>query len=190
MLQREASGPSVSLHSPLQLTDLTLKSDSRVGALNSTKTLVMCSGAHLGIRATPQFSPTLMNYTCLASHLPRSSLCNVSHAWRSVCVYVCLCGCIYIQTGIEGMVTHSLCSLFLPHNLPTHHLFLRRRRRRRKDISLDISQLYNVVIISPHLHPSETKDIFLKMKINTIKLISLPEDQILPQKDCCRVKYK
>lgn len=119
-LWREASGPSVSLHSPLQLTDLTLESNSHVGALNSTKTLVMCSGAHLGIRATPQFSPTLMNYTCLASHLPRSSLCNVSHAWRRVCVFVCLCGCIYIQTGIEGMVTHSLCSLFLPHNLPTH----------------------------------------------------------------------
>lgn len=77
-------------------------------------------GAHLGIRATPQSSPTLMNYTCLASHLPRSSLCNVSHAWRIVCVYECLCGCIYIQTGIEGTVTHSLCSLFLPHNLPTH----------------------------------------------------------------------
>lgn len=29
-------------------------------------------------------------------------------------MYVCLRGCIYIQTGIEGTVTHSLCSLFLP----------------------------------------------------------------------------
>lgn len=76
--------------------------------------------SRLGIGATPQLSPSSMNYTCLASHLPRSSLCNVSHAWRIVCVYECLCGCIYIQTGIEGTVTHSLCSLFLPHNLPTH----------------------------------------------------------------------
>lgn len=68
----------------------------------------------------PEFSPTLMNCTCLASHLPRCSLCNVSHAWRSVCTYACLCGCIYIQPGIEGAVTHSHCSLFLPHILPTH----------------------------------------------------------------------
>lgn len=179
MRRREASGPSVSLHSPLQLTDLTLKSDSlvrphRIEHQIQPKTLVMCSGAHLGIRATPQLSPTLMNYTCLASHLPRSSLCNVSHAWRIVCVYECLCGCIYIQTGIEGTVTHSLCSLFLPHNLPTHPSPISKKKKKRKSISLDISQLYNVVIISLHLHP-KPKTFFPRMmlKINILRLISL-----------------
>lgn len=78
-------------HPPHWLTEHT-----RIEHQIQPKTLVMCSGARLGVRATPQFSPTLMNYTCLASHLPHSSLCNVSHAWRSVCMYVCLCGCIYI----------------------------------------------------------------------------------------------
>lgn len=132
----------------------------------------MFSGACLGIRATPQLSPTLLNYTCLASHLPRSILCNVSHAWRSVCVYVCLCGCIYIQTGIEGTVTHSLCSLFLPHNLPTHPLPISKKKK-RKSISLDISQLYKAVIISLHLPHQNQQHFFPRMmfKINITSLI-------------------
>lgn len=159
-------------HSSLILRSVHAESSIK---FNPKKTSVMFSGAHLGIRATPQLSPTLMNYTCLASHLPRSVLCNVSHAWRSVWVYVCLCGCIYIQTGIEGTVTHSLCSLFLPHNLPTHPSPISKKKKKRKSISLDISQLYNVVLISPHrLHP-ELKTFFHRMmlKINIIMLINL-----------------
>lgn len=146
------------------------------------ETLVMFSGACLGIRATPQLSPTLLNYTCLASHLPRSILCNVSHSWRSVCVYVCLCGCIYIQTGIEGTVTHSLCSLFLPHNLPTHPLPISKKKKKRKSISLDISQLYNAVIISLHLPHQNQQHFFPRMmfKINITRLISLLSDHIPP----------
>lgn len=66
-----------------------------------------------------------MNYTWLASHLPRCGLCNVSHAPRIVCVraHTHQRGCIYIQTWNEGTVTHSLCSLFLPLSAPPppHH---------------------------------------------------------------------
>lgn len=43
----------------------------------------------------------------------------------------CVCGCIYIQTQIEGTVTHSLCSLFLPHNLPTHPLPVSKKKRKK-----------------------------------------------------------
>lgn len=171
VLRCDASGPSVSLRSPLQLTDLTVRPDSRVRPhriehQTRAEASAMRSGAHLGIRATPQLSPTLMNYTCLASHLPRSSLCNVSHAWRIVCVCECLCGCIYIQTGIEGTVTHSLCSLFLPHNLPTHPSPISKKKK-QKSISLDISQLYNVVIIiSLHLLNTNRRLCFQNDEIN------------------------
>lgn len=66
---------------------------------------------------------------------------------------------------------------------PTHHLFLRGRKYRNRSISLDLSQLYYVVITSLHLFLCESWDIFssysVKNKFNKENL-----SQILPYKQC------
>lgn len=116
------TGASAWLNTPVQLS----ASSSQNRALKSNPKHWRCVRG-LTRRAAPRLSPASMNYTCLASHLPRSSLCNASHAWRIVCMCECLCGCIYSETGTEGRVTHSLSSVFLPPlstHPPTHRLLL------------------------------------------------------------------
>lgn len=133
--QWEASGPSVSLHSPQRLTDLTLKCDSsfacphRIKQQIQPKTLMMCS--------TLQLSSTLMNYTCLASHLPRSSLCNVSHAWRILCIYLPMWRYLYPDWDWGNGDSFSLLFIFTP--LSTHPLSPISKKKKKKSISLDIS---------------------------------------------------
>lgn len=67
------------------------------------------------------------------------------------------CTCVYVDVFIfrlglrERWLTLFALSFYPTICPPTHYLFLRRRKCRNRTISLDISQLYYVVITSLHL---------------------------------------
>lgn len=84
-----------SSHSPLHLTDSPPRPPQKPGPS----------------RGPAQTGAATVNYACLASHLPR---CCLRKAWRITRVHQRPDGGIYIQMGMEGALTHPLCSLFLP----------------------------------------------------------------------------
>lgn len=68
----------------------------------------------------PPPNPTLMNYTCVASHLPRSVLCNVGRAWRSDAARVP--GRVFLSRLGLGQRWLILCALyFYPTSYPPTH---------------------------------------------------------------------